>query len=79
MRCFLQKKSKKFFGEIGPDNTCDHLEHYKEDFEKFKQVGCNSFRTSFMWTRLFPEQGKLDTNELERYKEYFNYAVKKWI
>lgn len=73
---FYRKNPKGFFKEIGPNNTCDHLEHYEEDFEKFREVGCNSFRTSFMWTRLYPEQGKLDLDALKKYNEYVDCAIK---
>ena len=35
-------------------------------------AGCNSFRLSIEWSRLFPQRGKLDQEAVNRYNEIFD-------
>lgn len=71
---FYKNNKTNFFDGIGPDNTCDHLKHFKDDLKLFKEVGCNSFRTSILWARIFPKQNEIDYESVKRYHEYFDYA-----
>lgn len=71
----MYKNNKSsFFDSIGPDNTCDHLKHYKQDLDLFKKVGSNSLRTSILWSRIFPKQNEIDQSAVKLYHDYIDYA-----
>ncbi len=36
------------------------------------QPGCNSFRLSLEWSRLFPQRGELDQAAVQRYHDIFD-------
>ena len=69
---FLEKE-----GEIekhGQENfisgrACDHYHHFKEDFQLAKDFGHNATRFSIEWSRIEPEEGKFDEQELGHYAE----------
>ena len=39
-------------------------------------AGCNSFRISLEWSRLFPEQNQLDKEAVQRYNNIFDSLEK---
>ncbi len=45
----------KFWGKIGPEETNNLIENYKEYVKCLKQSGHNSFRLSFQWTRVYKD------------------------
>lgn len=49
--------------------TCDHYYKFKEDFDIAKSLGLNALRISFEWSRIEPEQGKFNQQEIDHYKE----------
>lgn len=58
---------------LNPENyisgaACDHYNRYEEDFEMAKSLGHNAHRFSIEWSRIEPEQGKFDEQEIEHYR-----------
>lgn len=49
------ERPQDFFDNVGPGTTIDFTRHYKEDIALLKKYKINSHRTSFSWSRLFPE------------------------
>jgi 6-phospho-beta-glucosidase len=44
----------RFFDGVGPETTSDFYHQYKEDIQRMKEIGHNSFRFSISWARLIP-------------------------
>lgn len=57
----------------------EHYKKYKEDFALVKQLNLNSFRFGIEWSRLEPEQGKWNQEEIEHYKNYIKELKKQNI
>ncbi|MDO4276195.1 MAG: GH1 family beta-glucosidase [Eubacteriales bacterium] len=65
-----------FAGQVGtiadgttPSVSCDFYHNYKEDLALAKNLGLQSFRFSFSWSRIFPEgTGKANEKGLDFYK-----------
>jgi beta-glucosidase len=58
-----------------PDNYVsgagvEHYQRYKEDFDLLEELNLNAFRFSIEWSRLEPEEGKWDEQEIAHYKKY---------
>jgi len=65
---------KKFPEMLNPENyisgkACDHYNHYEEDFDIAKKLGHNAHRFSIEWSRIEPEEGKFNQNEIEHYRK----------
>ena len=45
----------------------DHYNKFAEDFSMAKEIGLNALRFSIEWSRIEPEEGKWDNNELKHY------------
>jgi beta-glucosidase/6-phospho-beta-glucosidase/beta-galactosidase len=50
----------------------DFWGRYKEDIQRAKDLGCNSFRISIEWSRLYPKRGQLNQSAVKRYHEIFD-------
>ena len=48
--------------------ACDHYHRFREDFDIAKKLGHNAHRFSIEWSRIEPEEGRFDTNEIEHYR-----------
>ncbi|PRY83334.1 glycoside hydrolase family 1 protein [Alkalibacterium olivapovliticus] len=59
---WFQTEPNRFFEGVGPDNTSDFYNRYKEDIKNMKTIGHNSFRLSISWARLIPG-GEGDVNQ----------------
>lgn len=60
-----------------PDNYVsgkgvDHYKHYKQDFDLLKKLNLNSLRFGIEWSRIEPEPGKWNEDEIEHYRAYIN-------
>lgn len=44
-----------FFQGVTTDDTSTFYQHYREDIQRAKDIGLNSFRTSISWSRLIPD------------------------
>jgi len=49
--------------------ACDFYHKYEEDFDLLEKLNQNAFRFSIEWSRIEPEEGKFDKNEIEHYKK----------
>jgi len=47
----------------------DHYNRYESDFDIAKGLGHNSHRLSIEWSRIEPEEGKFDDDEIEHYRK----------
>lgn len=67
-----------------PDNYVsgkgvDHYRRYKEDFDLLGKLNLNSFRFGIEWSRIEPEPGKWNEEEIEHYRDYINELKKRDI
>ena len=49
--------------------ACDHYNRYEQDFDIARTIGHNAHRFSIEWSRIEPEEGKFDHNEIEHYRK----------
>lgn len=55
----------------------DFYHKYKEDIALFKELGFNSYRTSFSWSRLFPNgEGELNEEGLKFYDDLIDELIR---
>lgn len=50
-----------------PQNACDHYHHMKEDVALMARMGLRSYRFSISWSRVIPEEGKVNQKGLQFY------------
>lgn len=48
----------------------EHYKRYKEDFKLAASLNLNAFRFSIEWSRIEPEEGKWNQDEIDHYKRY---------
>ncbi len=48
----------------------DHYRRYKEDFSLLEKMNMNAYRFSIEWSRIEPEEGSWNAEEIAHYKEY---------
>lgn len=57
-------------GKVPPaDDHVDHYNKYQDDFRLARELGHNCQRISIEWSRIEPEEGKFDTEEIEHYRQ----------
>lgn len=52
---------------------------YKRDIDAVKSLGCNAYRFSIEWSRIFLDEYKVDKNALKRYEDMVDYCRSKEI
>lgn len=63
-----------------PDVSCDFYHHYKGDIKLAKEIGVNSFRFSFSWSRIFPDgTGNINYKGLDFYDRMIDELLKNGI
>ncbi len=67
-------QQEKFPEMFDPQNyisgrACDHYNRYEEDLDIAKSLGINAFRLSTEWSRIEPEEGKFDEQEIKHYRK----------
>ena len=67
-----------------PDNYVsgrgvDHYRRYKEDFDLLQDLNMNAFRFGIEWSRIEPEEGKINQEALNHYKQYIRELRKRRI
>lgn len=48
--------------------SCDHYHHYKEDVAMMKELGLQAYRFSVSWPRIMPEEGVVNEQGVEFYR-----------
>src|SRR5699024_5550656 len=55
---------------VGPEVTSDFLNTYKEDIRLIREIGHNTFRISFSWSRLIPDgTGEVNQKAVDFYND----------
>lgn len=68
---WYMKEPEKFYQGLGPENTSNFYDTYKEDIMLMKNVGFNSFRTSISWSRLIPDGKNVNMVAVNFYRDLF--------
>lgn len=68
---WFELNPEKFNENQGPEVTSNVYEHYKEDIQRMKEIGMNSYRTSISWARLLPDGKTLNKEAVAFYRSYF--------
>ncbi len=67
-------------GRVVPaSKAIDHYNRYEEDFKIAQSLGHTCHRISIEWSRIEPEEGKFDMNEIEHYKKVLHSMQEKGI
>ncbi|CAM4129829.1 glycoside hydrolase family 1 protein [Lederbergia lenta] len=73
---WFQEEPNRFFNGVGPGNTSNFYEQYKEDISLMKELGHNSFRLSISWSRLIPTgDGEVNEEAVTFYKNVLNEMI----
>lgn len=60
-----------------PDVTCDSYHRYKDDIALAKELGVDSYRFSFSWSRIIPDGiGTVNQKGLDYYKRFVDELLK---
>ncbi|MBO0476704.1 glycoside hydrolase family 1 protein [Vagococcus sp. DIV0080] len=68
---WFELNPEKFNNNQGPEVTSNVYEFYKEDIQRMKEIGMNSYRTSISWARLLPDGKTLNKEAVTFYRSYF--------
>lgn len=55
--------------------ACNSWIDYRKDIDCVKELGCNSYRFSIEWSRIFPSERKIDEGALEKYEAMIDYCL----
>jgi len=69
-----QLKRKGLIAKYGYENfisgkACDHYNRYEEDLDIAKKLNQNAHRLSIEWSRVEPEEGKFNEQQIEHYRK----------
>ena len=70
------KKQNKDPKEYISGKACDHYHRFEQDFDLTKFLNHNAHRFSIEWSRIEPEEGKINQGEIEHYRQVL-IALKK--
>lgn len=59
--------------------ACDHFHRWKEDVALMKEMGLKSYRFSISWSRVIPEEGKVNPEGLKFYSDLVDALLKAGI
>lgn len=57
----------------------DHYHHWREDVEIMKRLGLNSYRFSISWSRVMPEEGRVNEKGLKFYSDLVDALLENGI
>ncbi|MCD6550267.1 glycoside hydrolase family 1 protein [bacterium] len=63
----IEKSDWSKFADAGI--ACDHYHRYEEDFDLLKQLYQNAYRFSIEWSRIEPQEGKFNQEEIRHYQK----------
>ena len=55
--------------EFPAGKACDHYHKFKEDFDLLEEMNLGAYRFSIEWSRIEPEPGEFDQEEIEHYRK----------
>ncbi len=55
--------------EFPAGKACDHYHKFKEDFDLLEELNLDAYRFSIAWSRVEPEPGEFDQEEIEHYRK----------
>ena len=59
--------------------AADHYNRYEEDFDLMQKLNLNTYRFSVEWSRIEPEKGNFNHDEIEHYRKMLNELEKRDI
>ena len=59
--------------------AADHYNRFEEDFDLTKELNLNSYRFSIEWSRIEPEKGVYEMEEIEHYRDVLDSLHKRGI
>lgn len=68
---WFENNPNLFHQQQGPSVTSDVYHQFKEDIQRMKAIGLNSYRTSIAWTRLLPDGKTVNQEAVLFYRDYF--------
>lgn len=54
----------------------DHYHHFREDVKMMKELGLKSYRFSISWSRVMPEEGKINEKGISFYSDLVDELIK---
>ena len=72
----FEKKPGKITNGDKCGEACDHYNRYAEDIKLAKALNLKIFRMSIEWSRIEPEEGRFDENELNHYRTVLDEVKK---
>lgn len=75
----FSRQPGKVFNQENGEVACDHYHRYSEDVQLMADLGIQSYRFSFAWPRLFPEEGVFNPEGLTFYRELLDELEAKGI
>lgn len=70
----------RFYDGVTTEHTSYFYRDIKEDIQRMKEIGFNSFRTSISWSRIFPEgTGEINQQGVDFYNEMINELLAQGI
>jgi beta-glucosidase len=74
----LEQVKPSLYHESSGD-ACDFLHRWASDLDLLKQLGLNSFRLSFEWSRIEPEPGQFSAVYLDHYRRIVDGCLERGI
>lgn len=62
----------KIKGDVTCHEACDHYHRWREDVAIMKELGLKSYRFSISWSRVVPEEGKINEKGVAFYSDLVN-------
>ena len=59
--------------------ACDHYHHWREDVALMQQIGLKAYRFSISWSRVVPEEGKVNEKGLKFYSDLVDALIEAGI
>ncbi|MGG0941693.1 6-phospho-beta-glucosidase GmuD [Bacillus subtilis] len=73
---WFEKEPHRFFDHVGPADTSQFYDNYKEDIRLMKELGHNSFRMSISWSRLIPNgTGEINDKAVNFYNNVIDELI----
>lgn len=74
----FEQEGKVKDGQVS-GKAADHYNRYEQDFDLMKELNLNSYRFSIEWSRIEPEKGRFNENEIEHYREVLSALKERGI